>query len=167
MNKKLRDFSDKTISRNMNGKELAALVKVTAATVSNWADEGMPCSRAARSGAAVAIDLRRALPWLITRRALKEGPARVGVAQQQAERLRISNRKARGELVEVTLVEEGLKAAVAGLLQDWDALAQRVTSDERLQTAIAAECREAQRRFSEALTKVAEMFAARAEATEA
>jgi phage terminase Nu1 subunit (DNA packaging protein) len=164
--KKSSDASDKTINRQMNGKEFAALVGVTKTTVTNWADDGMPCGRTARSGTAIAVDLRRALPWLIKRRVAKEAPARVGVAHEQAERLRIQNKKARGELLDAHLVEEGLKAATAALLQDWDAVAQRCTSDGQLQTIIATELRAAQQRFADALAKIADDFAAQAQSAE-
>jgi phage terminase Nu1 subunit (DNA packaging protein) len=157
-------MSKDKIAELLNLTQFARLCGVSAATVSTWCDEGMPCKRTARSGSAVEIDLRKAIRWLLKRRAAKPTAEKTNVAHEQAERLRIQNRRARGELLEVHLVEETLKAAVAGLLQDWDALAQRVTPDEKLQAAIAAECRTAQKRFAEKLAEISNDLDARADA---
>jgi phage terminase Nu1 subunit (DNA packaging protein) len=155
----------KMLNRVMTAKAFAALVGTSARTITDWMDAGMPVvSRKGVSGASVSIDLRRALKWIVKRRQ-KEAPARASVANEQAERLRIQNRRSRGELLEANLVEQALAGAGAAVMQDFVALAQRATPDEALQAIILAECRGAQARFAQALGDLAETFRSRAAET--
>ena len=156
-----------TYPRLLSGKAVADFYQVSTGFISGRTSSGVlkPVTGRARKGANVLYDQRDVGRALIAERTAQPDADRTLVAREQAERLRIGNMRERGELLDAHLVEEGLKAAVAGLLQDWDALAQRITNDETIQAAIISECRSAQARFAQVLADVSVRFAARAAET--
>ena len=80
---------NQSISRIMNGKDFAAPLGVTPRSVSDWADEGMPCTLPERSGSPVSIHVRLAIKWLMRRRV--EPAANQRIALAKAERLEMMN----------------------------------------------------------------------------
>ena len=148
----------------MNRGEFSRRTGLSTGTISKKREAGVivAASGCPKQGAAMRIDPWPSVKNLLTERASQPEAERSIVNREQAERLRIANRRERGELLEANLVDEGLKGAVAGLLQDWDALAQRVTSDTKLQDDIARELRAAQQRFSDHLDDMSRDFKRRA-----
>lgn len=93
-------MEESTDAGTLNLTQFANLCGVSAGLVSGWCDEGMPCNRRARSGSTVAIELRSAIPWVVSRRGTKSrGPARPDAAHEQ-------------------LAQETLELAIAGLIRD-------------------------------------------------
>jgi hypothetical protein len=148
----------------MNRAEFSKRSGLSTGTISNKRDAGLVVcvSGSPKQGAAMKIDPWPSVKNLLAERASQPEADRSSVAREQAERLRIGNMRERGELLDAALVDEALKAAIAGLLQDWDALAQRITTDETIQAAIATECRGAQARFAQALGDLSAGFRSRA-----
>ncbi|MGH9641098.1 MAG: hypothetical protein ACRD3Q_01605 [Terriglobales bacterium] len=141
----------------MTSKQVAALFKVSSATVSGWLDEGMPCAgRRARQGAAVSLDLQRIAPWIATRRSAKPDAARVNVSAEQAEKLRLENAVRRGELLVASAMWAQVHEACASLVQVLAAMPQRVSTDAETQAKIAEECRSARDAFAGHLEALAE-----------
>jgi hypothetical protein len=155
------------IPRLLTGQQLAKFFGVSTGFISGRTSSEVlkPVNGKARKGAKALYDVQESAAALMGEKVAQPEADRSIVAREQAERLRIGNMRERGELLDAHLVEEGLKAAMAGLLQDWDALAQRVTTDETIQAAVASECRGAQERFAKVLADLADSFAARAAET--
>ena len=144
---------NQSISRIMNGKEFAALVGVTPRSVSDWADEGMPCTRTERSGSPVSIDVRLAIKWLMRRRV--EPAANQRIALAKAERLEMMNLKARGEVRLLSEVKQQVLSAISSLKITLGSVPARCSFDEVLQQAIKAELDRARNEFAANLETLA------------
>lgn len=106
-------------------------------------------------GSAVCIDLTTALPWVVKRRAQKPDAARLTVAAEQAERLRIANARTRRELITVAEAQLIVHEACAYIVQACEAMPQRVSSDEHEQAKVRDECRALREGFAKCLEALA------------
>jgi hypothetical protein len=108
----------------------------------------MPCERAARSGSTVKIDIAKAIPWVVTQRAKKPDSARLSVAHEQAEHLRIRNAERRRDVISVAAMRQQAMAACNDLRETLDAMPQRVSPDPLIQARVEDECRAARVTFA-------------------
>ena len=108
--------------------DLAKLLGVSAASVSQWVDAGMPCARGRTKGHAITIEPERALPWVLARREPK-GSQRARLAKEQADKVALDNAAKRGELVKLSLVADVMLAQAADISGRLDGLAGRVASE--------------------------------------
>jgi phage terminase Nu1 subunit (DNA packaging protein) len=129
----------------MNAKQFAALASVSQTTVTNWAREGMPCTRTGRSGAVMTIPWRDAVRWILKR----EPPdsAKRQLAREKATRLRMTNRRERDKLLEAGLVHEVAEQAIAAVKNCYRGSAERCSADPAIRAAIQFELDAAAARF--------------------
>lgn len=145
-------------------EQLAKVLNLTPRRVQQLVGEGMP--RSARG----AYDLGNCMSWYIrylqkaleTRSSGTEGSGitnlmtqRTRQAQESAERMQMANLKARGEVVLIADVQQKIQRAISFLGQDFDSVAQRVTTDEALQLKIEDELQRARARFADHLESLA------------
>ena len=150
----MKKISDQSINRMMNAKEFAALVGVTGRSVTDWCDEGMPCTRTERSGSPVTVDVRLAIKWLMRRRVEPAANQRIAVAK--AERLEMMNLKARGEVLLASDVKQQVAKAIAFLNIALESVPARCAPlDESPRLAIEAELRRARNEFADGLESLA------------
>jgi phage terminase Nu1 subunit (DNA packaging protein) len=147
----------KPIPTVMDRKQFAAFSGLSTGSVSAKVDAGVIVilRRNARRGSAMAIDVAASVKNLIAERAAKPDSARLTVANEQAERLRLSNAHRRGELMERSQVKSEVHAACASLVQALESTPQRCTVDDALQTKIREELHDARRAFAAKLEALA------------
>jgi phage terminase Nu1 subunit (DNA packaging protein) len=125
---------------------------VSPATVTTWLDAGMPCVKRGKTRGGVVIDLRKAAPWVAQQRgAEKASSARMSVAHETAERLRIANAEKRREVIAVAAMRQQAMAACNDLREVLEAMPQRVSPDVQIQERVADECRVARSAFASRL----------------
>jgi phage terminase Nu1 subunit (DNA packaging protein) len=150
----------RSIRATLNAAQFAQLCKLSAGTVSSKIDSGTivctPSAKDRRRGAAVQIDVVRSLRNLLAERAAKPEAARVTVAHEQAETLRLKNAVTRGEYVKAAAVRQRNMGACAALVETFNALPQRCTSDPEIQQRIAEAILEARHAFADRLERLAE-----------
>jgi phage terminase Nu1 subunit (DNA packaging protein) len=83
----------------VNRKEFAEVVGYSPRQVSDWMDQGMPCTRSGRKGEEVQIETAAAIQWLMKRDDSELASARLRRAQ--AERAERENLEAAGALIPV------------------------------------------------------------------
>jgi hypothetical protein len=153
-------LADGKIPAVLNARQFARLCKLSAGTVSSKIDaKVIICiadAKDRRRGAAVQIDVVRSLRNLLAERAEKPESARVSVAHEQAERLRLKNAVTRGEYVKAEGVRQRNMGACAALVETLNALPQRCTSDPEVQQRIAEAILEAREAFAARLERLAE-----------
>ena len=116
------------VVRTMTGGGFAKLCGVTAQTVTNWCQDGMPHKGGGATGVKLQIDIREAVPWVVRNRTEKPGSERDRLAKEQADKFAIDNAIKRGELVRAQQVEDVLAAALATLASQLDGLPGRMAT---------------------------------------
>ena len=148
----------------LSGSEFADLCGVSAGTITNWCDAGMPCIREARNGSRVEIRIRDAIPWVIEFRGeAKPGSQRDRLAKAQAEKFELENSRRRGELILVPYVADLLNSMAADIAGRFDGLAGRlanelagITDPALIRERILTECRGIRSGIAEHVRKLAE-----------
>lgn len=122
----------------LNASEFAELLCVSIDTVSTWAQQGMPHAGGGRQGKQLAVDLRRALPWVVARRDRKSTSQRERVAHEQADKLSLANAERRGQVILADQVRKVLLSMGTDLAARLDSLPGRVASELAMITEPAA-----------------------------
>lgn len=111
-------------------RDFAELVDRSPDTVSRWCAAGMPHEQPGKTNAGFAIDLRKALPWVVTY-ALEppKESQRERLAREQADRLALENAHRRGELIDAQLHGEIVKTLASSTSQLLEAVASRCANE--------------------------------------
>jgi phage terminase Nu1 subunit (DNA packaging protein) len=119
----------KQIKPAMNASEFAAFTKVAAGTITTWLEEKMPSKRAARSGAEVSIDVRRAVPWLVKRYRERGGADFARIQKARAQKFELENARRRGELALVADINVLLAEIATELVSRLEAVPGRLANE--------------------------------------
>lgn len=111
-----------------SASQFADLVGVSAQTLVVWMDAGMPSRRGKGKGHPSTIDIKKALPWVISRRE-PPGSERERLAKEQADKVALENSVKRGELIYADQVADALSRLAADLAARHDALPGRVAGE--------------------------------------
>ncbi len=133
---------------NLSPRRVQQLVKLGLPQLSRGAYELVPCMQWYIRHLQTAIEQRASGDGSNVTSLVAE---RTKQAREQAERMHMSNLKARGEVLVAADVRQQVLAAMAFLAQDLAAVPQRVMTDEATKSSIADELAVAQNRFSEHL----------------
>jgi phage terminase Nu1 subunit (DNA packaging protein) len=146
----------------VSGREFAALCKVSAQTVTNWMNAGMPAKRSGRQGQTVRISLAAALPWVVANKETA-GSERQRLASEQANKLALENARRRGELIYADQVAECLSRLAADLAARHDALPGRLAGElaglndaATIRGRLLEELRAVRRAFADATAELAD-----------
>lgn len=112
-----------------SGAEFAKALGVSRATITHWADDGMPVDRSRKSGREMQIDPLVALPWVVAQRGATPGSQRERLSNAQAEKVEMENARRRGQLIEASQVQETIFGLAAYLAREHDALPGRVANE--------------------------------------
>jgi hypothetical protein len=143
--------SEASVPRHLTASAAAKFFKVSGSTVNAWLTEGMPSVRRGKQGAVVHLDLVKIAPWVAARRAAKADSARVTVSQEQAEKLRLANARSRREVILASEVQLMFHEATASMVQNCEAMPQRVSADPEVQAKVRDECRNLRSAFADRL----------------
>lgn len=134
-----------TLTGGLTATQCAEECGVSRQTIHAWFKEGL-AKKPTRS---------QVMYFLANRNTQTTGSMRERITKAQAMRLERENRKEDGEVIEADEVRRVFLQAIALFSQDFNALPQRITTDETIQAKAEDEVRKARDRFAEHLVALA------------